>query len=401
MATTATTATPPPLYKRGNNGKVLIWYIFAEASQRGGYDIITVYGENGGNLIEKKANIEKGKAGRTIIQQVNQEILSRHKSKKEKENYFENLNENTTIEMRPMLAQTFSFEDYENPSKRGYKMKFPLYVQPKLDGIRCVAHYQPQPQHPIKMYSRKGKEFHNFNEIANELKALLMNNEEVVIDGELYSSAITFEKINGAVRAETITTEEQTDAIKRIQYHIYDIYVPSSPMMGFHERFSLLQTIFGGGINQTTPFATEGAGAGAGAPHCVLVRTQQINGVNEIKGWHRRYIGEGYEGIMLRDWNGQYEVDKRSKYLQKYKEFMEEEFEIVGYTREDDMIIFECKTQHERTFTVRPRGTFEERREMLKKGESYLGKHLTVIFQEYTELGLPRFPVGKVVRDYE
>jgi ATP-dependent DNA ligase len=37
--------------------------------------------------------------------------------------------------------------------------------------------------------------------------------------------------------------------------------------------------------------------------------------------------------IRVRDKNGIYEPNKRSKYLQKYKKFMEEEFKIIGFQR--------------------------------------------------------------------
>ena len=32
-------------------------------------------------------------------------------------------------------------------------------------------------------------------------------------------------------------------------------------------------------------------------------------------------------------------------------------------------------------------------------GDKYIGKKLTVIYQELTEDGKPRFPVGKAIRD--
>jgi hypothetical protein len=39
---------------------------------------------------------------------------------------------------------------------------------------------------------------------------------------------------------------------------------------------------------------------------------------------------------------------------------------------------------------------------MFAKADTYIGKQLTVIFQEYTAgSNVPRFPVGKCVRDYE
>ena len=378
--------TYPTLYKRGNaKGKILQWSLNIVQNTKGdGYDIITLYGEQNGTLIEKVANIPIGKAGRTVIQQVTQEANRRFQNKKEKENYSETINNDTIIEMRPMLAQTFSFELYKKVS-RSYKMSFPLFVQPKLDGIRCISHFMVGS--PIKMISRKGTSFINFKNIEQELYIKMNNKIEsnVFIDGELYSNELTFEKISGLVRSQTLTKDEIQE-IKKIQYHIYDIFLPQHPLLNYKQRFDILSTLFNNDDSSHI---------------CKLVNTETANSIDDIQPFHAKYVEQGYEGIMLRDKNGIYEIDKRSKYLQKYKTFIEEEFPIIGYTNEDGMIIFQCNTTENKTFSVRPRGTFETRREMFAKGDSYIGKLLTVIFQEYTELNIPRFPVGKTIRDYE
>jgi DNA ligase-1 len=50
---------------------------------------------------------------------------------------------------------------------------------------------------------------------------------------------------------------------------------------------------------------------------------------------------------------------------------------------------------------VRPRGTHEERAVLLNNAGSYVAKKLTVRYQELTDDGIPRFPVGISFRDYE
>jgi DNA ligase-1 len=53
-------------------------------------------------------------------------------------------------------------------------------------------------------------------------------------------------------------------------------------------------------------------------------------------------------------------------------------------------------------FTVRPRGSLEKRREMYNDGDTFLNKKLTVRYQELDPTtGIPRFPVGIEIRDYE
>lgn len=374
----------PVLYKRGNNNKILEWKLTIVKKDKS-YNIEITYGENGGNLIKKITNIEKGKAGRTIIEQVIQEANKRFKDKKQKENYREEINEETIIEMRPMLAQTFSFELYEknNKNNKKYKMLLPLFIQPKLDGIRCISYFNPGNE--IKMISRKGTLINNFKDIKEILYNIIKDKYEksIYIDGELYSNELSFEKISGLVRTQELSIIEK-EAIKKIDYHIYDIYIPDDPLLNYEQRSKILSEL----INDVNE-------------KCKLVETKEIDSLDKIKDIHQKYIEENYEGIILRDKDGKYEVGKRSKYLQKYKTFMDEDFEIIGYTDEEGMIIFKCKTNDNKEFSVRPRGSFEMRKNMFMNGEKYIGKYLTVIFQEYTELNIPRFPVGKCVRDYE
>ena len=115
------------------------------------------------------------------------------------------------------------------------------------------------------------------------------------------------------------------------------------------------------------------------------------------------FMKEGHEGTILRNIDAPYEIKKRSKNLQKYKDFQDEEFKIIDFTEgkgvEKGLILWICETKEGNTFTVRPKGTHEERRTLYKNGKKYIGKKLTVIFQEYTKDGIPRFPVGKTIRD--
>jgi DNA ligase-1 len=64
-------------------------------------------------------------------------------------------------------------------------------------------------------------------------------------------------------------------------------------------------------------------------------------------------------------------------------------------------VIWVCKTQSGQEFTVRPEGTLETRKNYFKNKNNFFGKLLTVKFQNLTSLGIPRFPVGIVIRDYE
>jgi DNA ligase-1 len=91
--------------------------------------------------------------------------------------------------------------------------------------------------------------------------------------------------------------------------------------------------------------------------------------------------------------------------LQKYKEFFDKEFVIVGGHEgsgpDAGTVVFEVKTKEGKVFSVRPKGTREERTEWLNDMKNIKGKELTVRYQNLSEDGIPIFPVGIAIRDYE
>ena len=92
--------------------------------------------------------------------------------------------------------------------------------------------------------------------------------------------------------------------------------------------------------------------------------------------------------------------------MQKLKKFIDEEFEIIDYTTPDTgkevgCVIWICKTKDGKKFNVRPSGNYQERKNLYKNAKKFIGKMLTVRYQELTNGKVPRFPVGVAIRDYE
>jgi DNA ligase-1 len=135
------------------------------------------------------------------------------------------------------------------------------------------------------------------------------------------------------------------------------------------------------------------------------VETMLVETKSEIPKLHSKFVDEGHEGIMIRESTSIYEIGKRSNYLLKFKEFQTEEYEIVGaktgHGRDADAVVWVCKTATGHEFTVKPEGTIKERERYYRERNQYIGSQLTVRFQNLTALGVPRFPVGVVIRDYE
>ncbi len=121
---------------------------------------------------------------------------------------------------KPMLAYPVSNKpiDYNKP----------VFIQPKLDGVRCVIQYErhTQPREDVVVaYSRTGKEWKNINHILEQLKPFFQKYPNVILDGELYNHDLrdNFEKIISLVRKTKPTDEDRLEASKLTQFHCYDI----------------------------------------------------------------------------------------------------------------------------------------------------------------------------------
>ena len=89
---------------------------------------------------------------------------------------------------KPMLAYPVSAKpiDYSKP----------VFIQPKLDGVRCVIQSENVifydngnkiDAEAVVAYSRTGKEWKNIEHILVQLKPFFDKYPDVVLDGELYN----------------------------------------------------------------------------------------------------------------------------------------------------------------------------------------------------------------------
>jgi len=383
----------PTLYI-DNKKKIYEWSIKIVPKENDIFTIVTSHGQKNGKMVKHEKDITEGKGKKSVLEQTIQEVKRKWDNKKEKELYCESLDLNSDnsevskkIIVRPMLANTFSFDTY-NKKSRAFKISFPSYIQKKYDGIRCISYLKDD---KVVMESRKGIEFQNFGELKDHLHGLLIKlPKNFYFDGELYTDKLDFEVISGLIRLhEKKITQKDVDLINKIEYHIYDFVDLDNENILYKDRYKYLTDFLASNINNKSL--------------CKKVDSILVEKLEDIKTYHDNFVKDGYEGIMIRDMNGIYEVNKRSKYLQKFKEFLEEEFKIVGFhegsSDEKGSVVWNCITKDNKEFSVRPKGTFESRKKLFDEGDKYIGKLLTVIFQEYSAEGIPRFPVGKGIRD--
>ncbi len=249
------------------------------------------------------------------------------------------------IPILPMLANKWD--------DRHKYISEPFYVQPKIDGVRLLVSNKGG-------ISRTGKIVPGTEHWGKGLK------EGEYLDGECYDPTKTFEEITSLYKTNP----------KALDFLVFDYFDTNRPNLTFEERIER-----------------------------VNVETKWVQTKDDIHKVHKEYMGAGYEGTMIREASSVYEIGKRSNYLLKLKDFKTDEYEVVGVRectgKDVGTPTWECVTESGDMFTVRPEGTQEKRREMFTNSSKYIGKMLTVKYQNLTELGVPRFPVGIAFRDYE
>jgi DNA ligase-1 len=364
------------LYKKTSSGKVQQWSINVESST-----ITVTHGQQGGkmqtdtDIIKVGKNI--GKANETTAaEQASLEAQAKYE-KQMKKGYVTALSDakagkvdKTVIEggAFPMLAQSYA--------KHAEKIAFPAYVQKKLDGSRAIAVIK---NGKATLWTRTRKPITSMPHIIAALEHNFRGHT-VTLDGELYAHAFhkNFEGLMALVRP-----QEPVEGHEQVQYHTYDVIMPGT----FKDRLHWLV--------QNHPSSNP----------LIFVQTYTVADEEEMMEKYEEFMAEGYEGLMVRNADGKYAEGKRSYDLQKLKEFVDEEFPIVGVEagrgKMAGKAIFVCKAKNGENFNAKMEGALEGLIRYLTHPALWEGKKLTVKYQNLTKYGIPRFPVGKAVRDYE
>jgi DNA ligase-1 len=347
----------PKLYGKDKAGKTKTWYVTT-------YDntLSITFGQQGGKMQTKKESIKGVNVGRsnetTDKQQAELEALSRWNKQLDR-GYRETVEELSGVGISAMLAQDYT--------KKPHLITYPCMISRKLDGVRCLAIKE---NGVVKLQSRGNKEF-SVPHISEALDTVMKDGD--TLDGELYIDRTPLQDIVSAVK-------KSNDNTPFIKYILFDLVNPNI----YTERYKELVSVFGGRhkmVSVTTHF---------------LVEDEQ-----HMKAYHKQFVGEGYEGVMLRNLNGKYESGKRSNDLLKYKEFQDFECKILDAVEDRNgngvFVVYDDIAGGNFNCTY---GSFEERKNQLLNKEDYIGMALTVKYQSrYKDTLLPQFPTGVTIRD--
>lgn len=278
---------------------------------------------------------------------------------KQKDKGYRAKGERKNVRPMPMLAHKFT--DHKG------KVEFPVFVQPKLNGMRMLFDGEVG-------FSRGNKEI-----IPEVIQHLKFDTSGYILDGELMLP--DNQLLQESMKA---IKKYRSDLSPKLIYHVYDIVDDS---LSYEERAKIIWQLW-------LKFPS----------NVKVVPMIKANNEIEVMKWHKIYTTDGYEGTMIRNPEMTYEIGKRSYSLLKLKDFVDAEYRIIdvidGDGSDKGLAIFVLETNNGNTFNCRPEGTQENRAELYKSRTKLIGNYLTVRYQELSKDEVPIFPVGVSIREW-
>lgn len=390
------------LYRRNNFGQPCVWY--CKPSVLGG---ITIYHGIVGKVITK----ERIDTNRNTIKECNSRTNAKRKAGYKLLNELKDNTElpveynlysfldtylpydRTTIDgsVLPMLAKV-----YNNGSKTFSKV--PNYIsQWKINGLRCFISAETNQGDlfkPVilKFQSREGTYWDSLQDLEDYLLHIIdrdllnkMIDEHYILDGELYLPGHSVNEINHFVKDSTCKEN------KLIQYWCYDIAIENILQ---YKRTEILHDSLG--------------------KHIVYFRNKEehYNNKNRLVVLPDCIIGSdvfalkardnsldlGFEGLIMRDPNKEYQYGKRNSTMLKFKKSTDGKFTIVdiyseGIKRKDVPLIRLRNDINEYTFEVHVGGSFAYQKQILKDKHKYIGKQMYVEYGERSGINKVPFHV--------
>ena len=276
--------------------------------------------------------------------------------------------------LKPMLAHKYA--------EKRIDWSKPVYIQPKLDGVRCLFTRNGA-------FSRTGKQFMNVAHIELALEPFFEQQPDVVLDGELYNHELKrdFEKIISLVRKQKPTENDRLEADKLVQFHVYD-YFDGVIYDSYKTRMHQL------GVSNIYDKQIK------------YVQAYKVNNYDESRIYHKDFLNQGYEGSII-SLDGLYKHG-RSYDLMKFKDFSDTEATIIGYEagkgkRTGTIGKFLMVDDEGNEFGCPPgKGfTYKDLSNMLDNVHDYIGQRATFTYFQRTKAGSYRHPLFKCIRNYE
>lgn len=285
--------------------------------------------------------------------------------------------------IKPMLAKQES-----KVTKRNIFDKKWL-CSPKIDGVRCLMYWDGE---QVRTASRGGEHYDNATDHIREDERLIKffkENPTIILDGELYRHGKTLQQISGAARM-----EKNAYDCDWLQYWIYDLYDKAEPDMKASERLDVL------GLR--LDFVTGRSSRYEDTDILILVNHLTVLSEDSIWAFHDSFVGDGFEGCVVRDPERPYKPNGRTNDMIKFKNYKSEDFKVIGYElgrRGSEDMVFTCELPDGRTFEAMPVGDRAVKEEYVENfEEKYKGHLAECTYFNYSEEGIPTQPKLRTFR---
>ena len=306
------------------------------------------------------------------------------------------LNKSSDVRPFPMLLKkagvTKSTQLSENDFKEG------VAIQPKLDGIRAVAHLLGD--QTVEFYSRKGYLFTGLDHIASEVCQILISQKDykstcIYLDGEIHTGEndTHLQDISGAIRGEDASQKQ------KLKYFVFDCFIIGHEDLSQNERLKLICNM---GRKKYKYVKI--------VPSVIVYNQKKMDEI------YKKFIKEGYEGAVSRRLCGLYKFgigSQRSSDVTKIKPFSTDEYEVVDYKegrgKDQGAVSFILKTSSGEEFAAVPNLPLDRRKEIFSSfkehprlfNNKYKKKMATIQFSDLSKSGVPMQPKWVALRDYE
>lgn len=379
------------LYRKNNYGQPCVWIALPHG------DSIVIYHGIVGKTITK----EIIRTNRLPIEECNSKRNAKRKSGYK---YLSELKDNTTLPVEgellnylnsylpeyrttadgtllPMLAKT-----YDNTNNKLFNKCSQYLGQYKINGLRCFvsaeANYEDMFK-PIRLrfQSREGTYWNSLSNLEDYLLSVIdqkfltkMVDEHYILDGEVYLPGRSVNEINHFVKDSTCPEN------KLLQYWCYDIAIEDVIQ---DKRIHILQNNF---MKHQHAFHNIIDHYNNKERFIILPVISIFDGDSATK-CRDLCINAGFEGLILRKWDAEYQYGKRNLSMIKYKKSTDGKFTIVDIYPEgikrSNIPLFKCKNDiNDSYFECHVGGSFQYQKSILKNKEKYIGKQMYVEYGE-------------------
>jgi ATP-dependent DNA ligase len=400
------------LISRDTKGKIRIAIISYELikEENNRYFIIhRVSGQLGGKRTKQPDIIvDRGKATRNLLEQVDLQFNHLVKEKKDKgyREVTKDPEEYMISELEGILGYIVTNQDnvpkpmLAKQVDKVTNMKIfdkEWYASRKIDGLRCLIYMGDDGN--LHTASRGAMNYDAaMSDILEhpDLIQLFKENPGLIMDGECYHHGYSLQQLNSIARTQKTAVDYEV-----LQFYWYDIVDTNSI---FEERWTYMQDLVDA-LNKTSQFISFDPEREFkdGELRIQFVPQILVSGYDNMIKLHNDYVEDGWEGLVIRDPDKVYRPNGRTNDMIKIKVYRDDLFKVVGYElglRGSEDMVFICQTEGGKEFKAKPLGDRAQKEEYINNFDSLYKNHIGECkFFYYSDEGTPLQPAFKAFRE--